>query len=142
MTTTAPTIETITAHNSEAFKTVRKHNRLSRSLFLALCSYLDKAGMSDTQKERAQNALANVGGKMLAQKNALPSDPSKLRMHVESIKQKCEAIVASLNDVRTFANVAQSAAIRKEATNALENVKLFLAEYVEHKQAVAAAKAA
>jgi len=130
-------IETNTHNNSEAFKTVRKHNRQAKTVFLALCAFLDKAGMSDAQKERAQNALANTGAQMMRAKNALPSDPSKLRMHIESIKQKCESIVAQLATDKTFANAAQSAAIRKEATHALENVKLFLAEYTEHKQAVA-----
>lgn len=131
--------ETNTHNNSEAYKTVRKHARQAKTVFLALCAFLDKAGMSDTQKERANNALANTGAQMMRAKNALPSDPSKLRMHIESIKQKCEAIVASLTTDKTFANAAQSAAIRKEANNALENVKLFLAEYTEHKQNVTAA---
>lgn len=127
-------IETNNTANVEAFKSARKHNRTARALFLALCAYLDKAG-TDKQKERAQNALCSVGAQMMKAKNALPTDPSKLRMHVESIKQKCESIVSKLSDVRTFANVAQSSAIRKEATSALDNVKLFLAEYVEHKEA-------
>ncbi len=137
---TINTIETNTVHNSEAYKTVRKHSRTSRALFLALCAFLDKEG-TDKQKERANNALANVGAQMMKAKNALPSDPSKLRMHAESIKQKCTAIVAKLSDVHTLANKAQSAAIRKEATVALENIDLFLAEYVEHKEATNMQKA-
>jgi len=134
---------TATTTNVENFKAARSFNRTSRALFLALCSYLDHATLAtDAQKERAKNALANVGAKMLASKNALPSDPSKLRMHVESIKQKAEAIAARISDVKTFANVAQAAAIRKEVSAAIDNVKLFLAEYNEHKAAVVAAKAA
>lgn len=132
-----------TANNSATFKAARSYNRTARALTLALFSYLDHASLAtEAQKERAKNALANVGAKMLAQKNALPSEPSKLRMHIESIKQKCEALTKTLSDVKTFANSAQNAAIRKECTAALEHISMFLAEYNEHKQQVVNAKAA
>ena len=130
------------ANNVAALKAARTHQRTSTALVLALWGYLDKASLSDSQKERARNASATIGAKMLAAKNALPSEPNQLRMHVEAIKQKCEAINASLSDEKSFSNHCQSSAIKRACNAALENVKVFIAEYVEHKANVASAKAA
>ncbi len=126
---------------SDTLRNVRSHARMSVALVLALQDFTD-ATLTDKQKVRTSNAAANIGAKMLAIKNTLPSDPSKLRMHVESIKQKVAAIVASLSDDKTFSNHCQRAAILRSANIATENCETFCKEYAEHKVQVAAAKAA
>lgn len=121
---------------SETLKAVRSHARLSLALVLALQSFADDKAVlnSDRKVERATNASATIGAKMLASKNALPSDPGKLRMHVESIKQKVNAIVASMEvDKTSFSNHCTSNAIKKQAVIALENCDVFIAEYKEMK---------
>lgn len=125
MTTTNNTASTI--QSAEALRNVRSHARISRALVLALQDFTGTA--EEKSKARAANAAATIGTKMLALKNALPSDPSKLRMHVESIKQKVQAIVSKLSDEATFHNHCQRAAISKAATVALENCDVFIAEY-------------
>jgi hypothetical protein len=103
--------KTITA---DTLKAVRSHARMSVALVLALQSFTDDKATLNTDKkvERATNASAQIGAKMLALKNTLPSDPSKLRMYVESIKQKVNAIVESLTvDKSSFSNHCMRSAI-------------------------------
>lgn len=131
---TIPTnTKTITA---DTLKAVRSHARISVALVLALQSFADDKAVLNTEKkaERATNASAVIGAKMLAAKNALPKEPNQLRMHVESIKQKVSAIVANLeHDKASFSNHCMRSAITKQATVALENCDLFIAEYKEMK---------
>ena len=123
--------------NSETLRNVRSFARLSNALCLALQDHTDTT-LADKEKVKTSNAAANVGAKMLATKNALPSDPSKLRMHVESIKQKVAAIVAGLSDDKSFANHCQRAAILRSADVATLNCNTFIAEYKEMKAGNAA----
>ncbi len=127
--------------NADTLKLVRTHARMSNALVLALQDFSDTQ-LTDKQKVRATNAAATIGTKMLAVKNALPSDPSKLRMHVESIKQKVNAIVSALPTDKTFKNHCERAAIIKSAKVALENCDTFIKEYQEMKGTALAAKAA
>lgn len=120
---------------TESHKAAKAHNRMARLLNLALFAHLEQSG-TDTQKERAQKALCNIGAKMLQAKNALPSEPSALRMYAESTKQKCEAILSKIvTDKTTLGTNATVQAVRKECLNALESITQFIAEYVEHKAA-------
>lgn len=130
-------IQTTKTITSDTLRTVRSFARTSQALVLALQDFTD-AEMTDKQKQKANAASANVGAQMLKLKNALPSEPSQLRMHVESIKQKVNAIVTSLDTSKTFANHCQRAAIVRSAKVALENCDVFIKEYVEHKATVAA----
>ncbi len=130
---TANNTKTIT---HDTLKAVRSHARMSVALVLALQSFTDDAAVlnSPAKVERAFNASAMIGAKMLALKNTLPSDPAKLRMYVESIKQKTSAIVASVeHDKSSLGNHCQRNAIVKQAKIALENCDLFIAEYKEMK---------
>jgi hypothetical protein len=123
----------------ESFKAAKAHKRTAVMLNLALFAHLEQHG-TEAQIERAQRALCNAGTKMMQAKNALPSDPSQLRMHAESIKQKLESIlVKTPTDKTTLAHNATTCAVRKECTLALESIKQFIAEYVEHKEAKKAA---
>jgi hypothetical protein len=141
MTITATTSKAITA---DTLKAVRSHARMSVALVLALQSFTDDKATLNTDKklERATNASATIGAKMLALKNTLPSDPGKLRMYVESIKQKVNAIVESLTvDKSSFSNHCMRSAITKQSTVALENCDLFIAEYKEMKGTAATVSA-
>ncbi len=122
---------------NETLRAVRTHARTASALVLAVQDYADnKAELNtDKKRERATNASAQVGAKMLAAKNALPTDPSKLRMHVESIKQKVQAIVDAMQKDETFANHCTRSAINKSATAALDSCATFIAEYKELKAA-------
>ncbi len=131
------TIETITHNHRNFAKVARAHKRTALALFLSLCDYLDKEGMTDKQKERARAASAAIGSQMLKAKEALPSDPSKLRMHVESIKQKCDSIGKALDQTDSYELNCQRVAILRDLNAAKESVELFLAEYIEHKANVA-----
>lgn len=134
------TTKTIT---SDTLRTVRSHARIAQALVLALQDFSDDKTLNDRTKERAKSASANIGAQMLKLKNALPSEPNQLRMHVESIKQKVEAIVATMERNDTFANHCMRSAITKSANAALESCKTFVAEYKELKAVLAAtAKAA
>lgn len=135
MTITTNTQKTITA---DTLKAVRSHARMSVALVLALQSFADDSAVLNTDKkrERADNASATIGAKMLALKNALPTEPGKLRMYVESIKQKVTAINESIViDKSSFSNHCQRAAILKQVRVALDNCDTFIAEYKELKGA-------
>lgn len=117
----------------ETLKVVCAHARQSVALVLALRDFLD-APLNAAQKIRAKSASASVGAQMLRLKNALPSDPAKLRMYVESVKQKTVSIVASLPTDKTFATHTTRAAILREAEKVLANCAQFVEEYTEAKQ--------
>lgn len=137
--TMSQNIETITNKHANIAKAVRSHKRNLQALFLSLCDYLDKAGMTDAQKERAKRASTNVGRNMLKTKEALPSDPNKLRMWVESAKHKLNALEKEICQDKSHTLHCQRAAIVKDLQTAKEFADLFVAEYNEHKTNVAKA---
>ncbi len=130
--------------HADSLKAANQFKRQSTALVQALWSFLESSELAtDAQKARALKASAAIGSKMLASKNALPSDPSMLRMHVESIKQKTEALKAKLPTAKTnFADFNKANAIRAAIGATIENVEVFLKEYQEHKQTLQANKAA
>lgn len=132
MSTNINTNNAVSNVTAETLRNVRSFARLSNALVLALQDHTD-TNLTDKARVKTSNAAATIGTKMLATKNALPSDPAKLRMHVESIKQKVSAIVAGLSNDKSFANHCQRSAIVRNADIALANCETFIAEYKEMK---------
>lgn len=131
--------------SNDTLKAANSNKRQITELVQALWLFLDSSELATkAQKDRAMRASASIGRKQLANKNALTRDPSQLRMHVEAIKQKTEAIKAKLpTEKGSFAeNFNCANAIRVAIGATLENVDIFLKEYNEHKQTVQANKAA
>jgi hypothetical protein len=127
--------------NATTLKEVRAHARQAHTLVLGLQAYLDKCdGVKGL--ERGLAASAKLGAQQLKAINALPSDPAKLRQYVEAIKQKTQAIVTKLPEVKGFASFNNHNAIKKEADKALTNCEQFIAEYEEGKATIMSAKAA
>ena len=127
------TVSTVSTVSNDLIKQVTAHKRNAKTLQLALSLFLDNLE-GDAVKERALRASAKLGRQQCKAVDALPRDAGKLRMYVESCKQKVEAIVAHLPHAANFASFNDCNAIKLEAKQALAFIAQFLGEYKEAKE--------
>lgn len=112
---------------------LRAQKAQCRALVLALQDYVDAPG-KDAQKEKRKSAACRIGKDVLKRKNALSAKtPGELRVYVETIKQKAQALASQLPDAKWLLAHCTRELIRVTLAQIVELCGTFVAEYNEAK---------
>ncbi len=123
-------------NNQEAHQTAKEYRARSADLLGALAAWSNDI-VPDAQHKRNMRALIKTGERALKKRDALPTEPHKLRQHVETMKQRAAKLLGTLEAEGTLGTVATYEAIAVKLREALENCEQFIAIYSKTKDFIA-----